>query len=410
MPNLDWGTWITLGATILNAAAGLFVCVGRRSVSARKVMRARVAANDIHNSAGFHMATQHSEPPASHVTDESKPDEATVPRFAQFEVPDHSSTTDHRAETASFRSGVRPPGYDLESTRIPYGRPAQPLNHQHPHQQHRPAGPRQPVVDDAVRSQAARDVFGDRAPAPVDRYDAEPPPPPDPTMHAQDRSMAQRAVSGPRPMPQAHEAVGVAVDEPYGDERADAYYEDTPPEFDRQQRQQYPQPNLYIQPQQPYPHDDSVGYPGQATPPQQPRSPGTVSNSSHFTSVSQRGINPRWAADQRGGMPHSASGGHLDAAAAYEQRQQHSRQRRQQQEQQRQQRAQDALFANPDFNLSTSPASGGVPGAGARRLPKRTQIGPSALGGPSTRGMSHGNDGRAPSAGQDGPYAVAKMT
>lgn len=558
VPNLDWGTWITLGATILNAAAGLFVCIGRRTVSARKAMRKRIAANDVHTNTGFHMTQIHSGPGSTAAagnnarsssvgggSNEDKADGPTVPRFAQFEVADHHSAHAVGGETASIRSGTRPPGYDYESTRIPYGRPAQPLSDRHGQVARgaglasasagaaagaaaagmaRPAGPRQYEVDDAVRGRAAREVFGDRGPQAAsvggggegESYELEAPLLPEPpNRQARPGNAGSRAVSGPRPMPSSAGAggmsgsssddrIGVALDEPYGADNgrpdanagAGAYYEDMPPEFDRatggHRQQPYPSnsqqqqrgPNLYIQPQQQqrYHDDDTHLAPGHggghggghgtgyATPPQQPKSPGTLSNSSHFTSVSQRGINPRWAADQQrggggngGGMPYSASAGSLGqdgygpesgggggrrpprqqygqqgygpqsggGGGGYGQgygQQQYSQQQQKFAQQQRQQRAQDALLAsNPDFNVgltggvggaSSALNSGGMPsilgasglgggfgGMPGRRLPKRTQVGPSslAISNVPIRGASGGGGGGAPgSAGTGG--------
>ncbi|ORY74569.1 SUR7/PalI family-domain-containing protein, partial [Protomyces lactucae-debilis] len=46
VPNLDWGTYVTLAATILNAGATLALCVSQRRLKTRNAMRSRIAEND----------------------------------------------------------------------------------------------------------------------------------------------------------------------------------------------------------------------------------------------------------------------------------------------------------------------------------------------------------------------------
>ncbi|BFZ58622.1 hypothetical protein PYCC9005_005686 [Savitreella phatthalungensis] len=344
VPNIDWGTWATLVATIFNAAGAMLICAGKRSLSARKAMRARRIAND--EPSGFQMQ-QPSSPRAE--TEDDMLAKATVPRFAQFEVAEHDSRESLEPSMRSEQNPTlsRPPVYD-SAFRLPHRRnEAQTI----------------PAVDTAMQDSAYDEGFASHG---TFRHN--------------------------EPRTQYHDDIAFAdsdyPNEPYAD---DGQYE--PPTLGVPEVFPAGQPGIPNQRRH---------YDGYSTPPRQPRSPGTVSNSSHFTSVSQRGINPRWAADnpyeagqqqQRSMVPRRPGGTGLPRPPSQRDLQAEATRRRHQQQD-------EILAGNPDFQLSSG---AGLPST--RRLPRRAQVGPSRLGPGTTSGAGliaslRGND----------PYAIAKIT
>lgn len=432
VPNLDWGTWVTLGATILNAVASVSICTSRRRLSTRRAMRARIAENDAMNSESYYNSQHLQDPEPDREAAES--DKATLPRFAQFEMqlqePDverlplnrldadgHSmrSDTPSRSSPPRYPQGPdrytspldlhrleNPPYTDPEYQRpqIPYGNP--PRQQSYSSQNTRdidrePLYSREPDSDielqaplahtdyesisrydrdwsghlgdmDNVATGAnslARESQDQTQTAPGDMWDQTAARVP---TGRPSRGRRQRVVSGPRVMP-AGQRPPVRSSSDHG-----SYHEDVPPQFDQvssfaqegfnqirlpgsgSRRQRSQGSNTFERP--PYP--------------EQPRSPDTVSNSSHFTSVSQRGINPRWHGEPAPvGMNTSRSQGTLARPPRQERRPQAN-----------------ILADNPDFIL---------PGVGGRtRLPQSRR--PGAVPGLSTSNLGLGSS----------PYAITK--
>lgn len=430
VPNLDWGTWVTLGATILNSAASISICASRRRLGTRKAMRARIAENDAINSQSYYNS-QHLQDPEPE-QDMLESDKATLPRFAQFEMQHRDSDVetvrlnmlDHdgrsvRSDTPSRSSPPRYPqavdGYmapsdmhpgsspyaepDYRSIPIPYGNPPRQPDYR---SQNSRALEREPLCpqtsnseldlqaplahSDAITAQRyVRDWEATPANAGIDMDEL---PPEDRISQDQSRmaddewnqgdarayaprpsrGRRQRVVSGPRVMPGARR-IPVRSASDHG-----SYHEDVPPQFDQAPRfadEEYIQNRL--------PNHGSRRHRSQRSNsferppyPEQPRSPDAVSNSSHFTSVSQRGINPRWHGEAaQPGMPVSRSQGTIGRPYRAERRQQPN-----------------ILADNPDFIL---------PGVGGRtRLPQSRRPG-------AVPGLSTGNLG----IGQS-PYAITK--
>lgn len=423
VPNLDWGTWITLGATILNAIAGVSICTARRRLGTRKAMRARIAENDAMNSESYYNSQhmQDTEPEGEALEN----DKATLPRFAQFErasLPDvervplnrldpdgHSLRSETPSRTSPPRYPLATDGYgpppemhhpgsspyaepEYRRQQIPYGNPPRqpfyssrdrseldreplyhsdrdseielqaPLAHSDPDSARRldtdwHGRPEEPILPASIARVEQRRVPGDDWPSGSD-----------PAVGARpSRGPRQRVVSGPRDMPSARRP-------PVRSSSTSSYHEDVPPQFEqptrytdedhlhngvptnRSRRQRSRGSNTFERP--PYP--------------EQPRSPDTISNSSHFTSVSQRGINPRWHGEgQQPGMPYSRSHGTLARPARSERRMQPN-----------------ILADNPDFVL---------PGLGGKtRLPQSRR--PGAIPGLSSNNLGSGQS----------PYAITK--
>lgn len=462
VPNLDWGTWVTLAATILNTMASIMICTTRRRLSTRRAMRARIEENEEINGHSYYNS-QHLQDPEPEPQSMAEIDKATLPKFAQFEsspyggdverIPLNRLDADNRStrsETPS-RSQNSPPHYPLVSdahatayaelnpgdspygepeysrARIPYGNPprqpplrmreltgeqpydqgdmsdlevAPPLVHNEsaygpdgadygqedvtsgamPWQGQGPysSRPGERQDQELAMQNASFDSAEvvDQGAVPADGWQRPPARsragPDDSTRRRNQPSRAprQRVVSGPRPMPSQAPARRTS----------ESYYEDIPPQFDQTMHnpdEEYMHSRLGNRRRTP---QNSVSLDRPTYP--QPRSPDTLSVGSHFTSVSQRGVNPHWHSDlppqQR--MGQSASQQSIPNA---------SRQETRLPRQERKPQGPNILADNPDFVL---------PGAGAKkRLPASRR--PGVIPGlSSSTGLGSGSS----------PYAITK--
>lgn len=275
IPNLDWGSYVTLAACALNTGATIALCAGYRRLKTRQAMRARIAEND----ATFFEEQAQSVP--EKVT-------ATLPKFAQFE-----ESPPYKQSTETARTEQEAPGLAVSE-------PTQRLLYSQSPEQPRANPGYEPVYYDT--GDIAMQDLVPREPAQRQREDQRDDYAP---RAPYGRAPRTRAVSGPRPMPNG-------------------------PTYDMQQS---------------WPAEDVNSH---GAGPRPPQSPSQLSNSSHFTSVSQRAINPRWQAS-RGGR------GIDMGPQAYEPR----RQRRQE--------GPSLLSGNPDFELTTARKTS--------RLPKRNMAG-----------------------------------
>ena len=286
VPNLDWGTWVTLVSTVLNVIVGVLICASRRRLNTRLAMKARIAENEEINGQNLYNYEYLEREP-------SPADKATVPSFTQHEFDHIDPISDNESaplHTPQLQSS--PPRYPRTQQSSDWARddrtsaqhqaiPMSNFSHAHPAYYTQQAGQlstrRQgPNVPTQARPYESMSF---RSQHPVELSKAP---------------NAQRVVSGPRPMP-----TSTPLSAPSAQSTTDSYHEDIPPQFDPILRNEFlngeyremDARSLASRKRMPLDNFERPPYP------KQPRSPGTVSNSSHFTSVSQRGINPQWYSD-----------------------------------------------------------------------------------------------------------------